>query len=82
MDTALGGGVTHHDVRSSPMTQDTTAVRVYVPKDGHPIDGGFWCPSCGSKVRVPFAGHKWHCHEDYGGCGAVYQPEKGFKRIE
>lgn len=41
--------------------------------DGGPI-GHFICPGCGNKIRSPYGGHKWKCHEVYGGCGKVFKP--------
>lgn len=44
--------------------------------------GSFDCPNCGEKVKVPFGGHTWTCHESYGGCGWVFRPVKALKRVD
>lgn len=54
---------------------------VYVPDDELGGLSSITCPDCGSKIKAPWGGHTWTCHEEYGGCGAQFKPSKVFKRL-
>lgn len=54
---------------------------IHAPNGDHWDGGSFACPDCGKKIKRPFGGHTWTCHEGYGGCGAQFTPIKVLKRV-